>query len=70
MLNKRSTHTADESVFTVVLMNCCYLLEQHLHLLTAEGDKRSKFKHHKPMSRPEAEASPDLLPFVVGQSLC
>lgn len=33
-------------------MNCIYLLQQHLHLLTAVGDKRSEFKHHKAMRSP------------------
>lgn len=28
-------HTATKSVFTIMLMDCCYLLQQHLHLLTA-----------------------------------
>ena len=28
-------HTAAKSVFTIMLMDRCYLLQQHLHLLTA-----------------------------------
>lgn len=35
-----------------MLMNCHYLVQQHLHLLTAEGDERSEFKHCNPMSPP------------------
>lgn len=40
-------HTASKSVFTIMLMNCHYLLQEHLHLLTAVGDKRSEFKNLK-----------------------
>lgn len=46
-INLTNTHTASKSVFTIMLMNCRYLLQQHLHLLRAVGDKRSESKHRK-----------------------
>lgn len=35
-LTKQNIHTASKPVFTIMLMNCHYLLQQYLHLLTAE----------------------------------
>lgn len=45
-------HTPSKPVFTIMLMNCHYLLQQHLHLLTAVRDRKSEFKQLKAMRSP------------------
>lgn len=51
-------------------MNCCYLLLQHLHLLTAMRGERSEVKHYKAMRSPERFPPLPQLPLVIGQHLC
>lgn len=66
MNDQINKHTAGKPVFPIMLMDCHYLLQQHLHLLTAVRDAEVRVQR----SHSHALTLKLSVPLVGGQRLC